>query len=550
MIIKNITLKHVILLFLLSYVFLMLGNGVLDLTNPDEVFYTQTAKEMVQHKTWTVPYLFGQPQFEKPIFTYWCLRLGFILFGVTSFSARFFCALFGIIGVLTLYGLGILGFGDKKKAFISSVILMSGGLYIGLSRTVFTDMIFSVLILLSMVSFFWGYARADKKALGILLFFVFSGLAVLAKGPLGAILPMLSVVLFLGMRKELKFFFCRYSAWGFLLFCLIAIPWYADMIKRFGNTFTEEFFYNDHIRRIIEAEHISNDTWFFYPIFMVLCMFPWSFFTVISFFHLLKKLKGRGCLPIYQYLSAWLVIVLVVFQASHSKLVSYIFPLFPVLALMTGDFIHNALSENKTRALTVISYISWATILVIPIGLVVCMIRFSGYIPERLPIYCFIIFYLVLQGAMLLFIKQKKFLVNMCFLAIQLPLILVFVFLNRESLNIYAAGKKAAQYLAANAGQGDNKILCAKFLARGVRFYTDREVAVIDMGGSNFFSPHPIPYLNTENKVRGFLKDQQVTYGIVTKSSLKALENIARNDLKLDKLKTIGDEHIVKVYVK
>ncbi len=126
-------------------------------------------------------------------------------------------------------------------------------------------------------------------------------------------------------------------------------------------------------------------------------------------------------------------------------------------------------------------------------------------------------------------------------------MILIFVLLNRESLNIYAASRKAAQYLVANAALGDNKILCAKFLARGVRFYTDRDVAVIDMGGSNFFSPHPIPYLNTEEKVSDFLKNQQVTYGIVTKSSLKALESMAQKDLKLDKLKTIGDEHIVKV---
>jgi len=543
-------IKNVILLLVLSYIFLMLGNGVLDLTNPDEVFYTQTAKEMVQQKTWTVPYLFGQPQFEKPIFTYWCLRLGFILFGITSFSARFFCALFGIIGVLALYGLGVLGYGDKKKAFISALILMSGGLYIGLSRTVFTDMIFSVFILLSMVSFFWGYARADKKALGLISFFVFSGLAVLAKGPLGIILPALSVVMFLWMRKELKFFFCRYSVWGFLLFLLIALPWYADMIKRFGSTFIDEFFYNDHIRRIVEAEHTSNDTWYFYPISMVLCMFPWSFYVAISFFHFSKKLKETGCLPIYQYLLAWLIVVLVVFQAAHSKLVSYIFPLFPALALMAGDFIHSALSENKTRTLTVISFISWATILVVPIGLVVCMVRFSEYIPERLPVYCFILFYFVLLGAMLVFLKQKKFLVNICLLAIQLPLILAFVFLNRESLNIHAASKKATQYLLANAPVGDNKILCAKFLARGVRFYTDREVAVIDMGGSNFFSPHPIPYLNTDQKVSSFLKNQQVTYGIVTKSSLKALERIAQNDFKLDKLKTIGDEHIIKVSVK
>ena len=81
--------KRILILIALSYVVLMLGNGILSLTNPDEVFYAQTAKEMIQHKTWATPYLFDQPQFEKPIFLYWCLRASFIIFGVTSFAARF-----------------------------------------------------------------------------------------------------------------------------------------------------------------------------------------------------------------------------------------------------------------------------------------------------------------------------------------------------------------------------------------------------------------------------------------------------------------------------
>jgi 4-amino-4-deoxy-L-arabinose transferase-like glycosyltransferase len=87
---NNKYLKHILILVGLSYFFFMLGNSILSLTNPDEVFYAQIAKEMAQHKTWMVPYLFGHPNFEKPIFTYWLLRIGFIIFGISSFSARFF----------------------------------------------------------------------------------------------------------------------------------------------------------------------------------------------------------------------------------------------------------------------------------------------------------------------------------------------------------------------------------------------------------------------------------------------------------------------------
>jgi len=60
---------HKRLLFLLgiiSYFLLMFGNGIIALTHPDEVFYIQTAKEMVQYNSWLTPMIFDEPHFEKP----------------------------------------------------------------------------------------------------------------------------------------------------------------------------------------------------------------------------------------------------------------------------------------------------------------------------------------------------------------------------------------------------------------------------------------------------------------------------------------------------
>jgi len=134
------TLKQVLLLVALSYFCFMFGNSLVSLTIPDEVFYAQTAKEMLKNGSWMTPYIFGQPQFEKPVFLYWLLKSSFMVSGVNSFSARFFPAFFGMIGVIAVYFLGRIGFKDQKKAFISAIVLMTGGLYVGLARTVFTDL--------------------------------------------------------------------------------------------------------------------------------------------------------------------------------------------------------------------------------------------------------------------------------------------------------------------------------------------------------------------------------------------------------------------------
>lgn len=215
---RNEVLRNLFILIVVCYVFLFLDNNSLSLTNPDEVFYVQTAKEMLQHHSWMTPYLFGQPQFEKPILLYWLLRIGLAASHSVNFAARFFPAIFAMVGVIATYFLARLGLKDERKAFFSAIVLASSGLYIGLARTVYTDMIFSVFILLALAAFFWGYTNPYKKSVGFVLFYVFSALAVLTKGPLGLGIPFLVVALFLALRRESGCCSRRLLPWASLCF--------------------------------------------------------------------------------------------------------------------------------------------------------------------------------------------------------------------------------------------------------------------------------------------------------------------------------------------
>lgn len=535
-------LKIIVILVALSFIFLMLGNGVLSLTNPDEVFYTQTAREMVQQKSWMVPYLFGQPQFEKPILTFWLLRIGFILFGVTSFSARFFPAFFGIIGSIAIYLLVMLAYKDKKKAFISALVMMSSGLYVGLSRTVFTDMVFSVFILLSLVTFFWAYVDINKKSFGIILFFIFSGLAVLTKGPLGFFIPLLIIILFLGIRKDLKFLFCKYSLWGSFIFIAIALPWYVFMLNKFGNSFIHEFFYNDHIRRLFEAEHRTNDTWFFYPLSMVACMFPWSVFVIAGFSCIKGKLKQEDSRRLYLFLCCWIFIVFAIFQMAHSKLVSYIFPLFPALAIIAGDFIYRAMNSGK-KVIFIFFLVSWAILIFMPIGLIVSSLIYSAYLPSKAIVYIYVVLYIALLIAMLIFILKKRILTAIYLLAFQVPFLIFFMLSVHKNFEVYVSSKSGCEYLINNYETGET-ILSAKFFARGIRFYTDKDIVVI---GNKYFSPHPILCLDSHEKIRDYLKTKAIIYGILNKSSFGDVQRLTNEGFRVELLKVIGDEYIVRI---
>src|SRR6185295_5576673 len=91
--------SHASLIFILvlaAYFFLFFGNGAISLTHPDEVFYIQTAKEMLARHSWLTPYIFDKPQFEKPILAYDMFAAAVRAFGLTPFAGRFFPALFGM----------------------------------------------------------------------------------------------------------------------------------------------------------------------------------------------------------------------------------------------------------------------------------------------------------------------------------------------------------------------------------------------------------------------------------------------------------------------
>jgi len=156
-----------------------------------------TAREMAAKNEWVTPFIFNRPQFEKPVLTFWLIEIAFKAWGQTPFAARFFPALFGTFGVMAVYLLGLMGFKDERKAFLSAFLLATSAFFVGMGKTVFTVMIFTVFILYAFLFFMLAFSDRRKAVWGVIGFYVFCALAVLTKGPLGWLIPQLAVILFL-----------------------------------------------------------------------------------------------------------------------------------------------------------------------------------------------------------------------------------------------------------------------------------------------------------------------------------------------------------------
>jgi 4-amino-4-deoxy-L-arabinose transferase-like glycosyltransferase len=350
-------------LLVFSVFLFFFGLGNVDLTDPDETFYAQTAREMLDAGEWSTPLIFGKPQFEKPVLYYLLVRASYMAFGVNEFAARAPSALFGILGILGIYLLGRALY-SPLCGFLSGLVMATSAQYIVLSRACVTDMVLCVFILYCFLFFLMGWAGKGKAY--YILSSIMAALAVLTKGPIGILIPGIIIIFYLAFSRQLKEIKKIPVGTSVLVFLVISLPWYIAMWRIHGDIFTGEFFGLHNITRFLVPEHRHGTSPFFYIPVLIGGFFPWSFFLPFAAWYVYKyddissKVKAHGL-----FLFLWFLAVFLFFSVSRTKLVTYIFPLFPVLAVVTGRFWEMYLDKGrKDRRLDKFMNVSYAALVV------------------------------------------------------------------------------------------------------------------------------------------------------------------------------------------
>ena len=484
-----------ILVMLASYLFLF-QSGKLALTDPDEVFYAQTAKEMLARGEWVTPYLYDKPQFEKPILFYWLVETSYKIFGVNEFSSRFPSAVFGLIGIIATYLFGGLLF-NKRVGLIAALILSTNVEYIILSRACVTDMVFGTFILLGFLSFFYGYLK--ERGYFYLLSSAFFGAAVLTKGPVAVILGgaiILSTFLF---NKDRKLFRKIPLIQSILVFLALALPWYLAVYKLHGRAFVDAFLGFHNVTRFLEAEHKIGGQ-FYYNIPVVFGgLFPWSAFLPFGLWHAFKKVRSPQSIvhspqfkapspkpqaPSYIFLLAWFFVIFIFFSISSTKLPTYIFPCFPSLALIIAVLWDSLLGKDASQGVIRGMKFSYYLLLVaITIGAAGLYLFINKDLEYR-----FIMVDSVVAGLFFIFGMALSFIAFRArryaasFFLIIYSVVLFIYPLSRlvlPSVEIYETSKEISRQVLVRM-KPDERIGCERDYLAGVAFYTDKVPASVD----------------------------------------------------------------------
>ncbi len=339
-----------ILLLGLSAAVFLSGLQTPGLYDPNEGLYAEVAWEMYDRGDWLSPRFNGIPYFEKPPLLYWLIATAYTLFGVSETSARLPVALAGVAGVLATFGIGRALFTQRAGLLAALALTTSFGYFI-FARVILTDLLFTACVTAAVWCFVRGYLDPARRH-WYLLVYVFSGLAVLAKGLLGLVIPGLIIGGLLVVTRDWIVLKELRLPLGAVLFLAITVPWHLA-VGWAHEGFFSFYFINEHVLRFLNKRHPIDyaplPLWLFLLMALV-WSFPWSLFLPFAWRQLTppdrETRQGRATWII----PCWIVAVLGFFALTPARLEYYSLPALPAFALWVGRFWDEALADPTRRA--------------------------------------------------------------------------------------------------------------------------------------------------------------------------------------------------------
>lgn len=311
----------------------------------DEAIYGLVEKDIVKNNSWLPFRIEGKPYLDKPPLKIWAVAIIFKYFGMNEFNARILDVIFGIATIALTFIFGTIFF-DSFVGFIAALLLLTADKYISLYDSIFffvngirasvmdSWFVFFISAALFLYLYYFDAKQANKKLLyiiGILL-----GAALLVKGVIAFIvIAIILLFRFFFNYKKSKFVLTEYKdvfIIGGVAF-LIYLPWFF-LINITTDWAYFYYMYTDLIIRAtvsIDPQHIRDI--FFYMKSITLDFKVWSIFIGLTPFIVLKY-KNQEKIKRYLFFLIWALFIFLIFSSFTSKLVWYIYPMYPAVAIL------------------------------------------------------------------------------------------------------------------------------------------------------------------------------------------------------------------------
>jgi 4-amino-4-deoxy-L-arabinose transferase-like glycosyltransferase len=339
------------------------------LFNPDEGRYAEIPREMQSGGDWVIPHLNGLAYIEKPPLQYWATALSFRLLGPSEFAARLYSALtaLGTILVAWLVARRLWG---PEAGWRAAAVLSGMLIFVVLGQLLTLDMSLTFYMTLSLAAFLSAQQGAEPRP-WMLLAWAATGLGVLTKGLVAAAIPGAVLVLYSAYSRDVAPWRRLHAQWGLPLFLAITVPWHWLAARRLPD-FLEFFFVHEHLARYLTPIADRQESWWFFGGVFLAGGVPWTLPALRVLGGGWRRHASPAGFDSTLFLWIWVVFIGVFFSLSDSKLMPYILPLMPALALLIAALPAQALERDFlfTAILTLIAglglglaSLNWASVI-------------------------------------------------------------------------------------------------------------------------------------------------------------------------------------------
>ncbi len=330
------------------------GLGQFGLIGADEPRYAQVAREMLERHDWITPVLNGHPWLEKPPLYYWQAMLAYSLFGVSAWAARIPSAVDATLMVVAVY-LFFRRFRHSLEVDAALITASCAGV-IGFARAASMDMALAAGFTVGMLAW-WAWRESGSRGY-LALFYVALALGVLAKGPVAPLLAGAVIVVHAAVTRGWRLIPRTLWLPGVLLSCAISLPWYFAVQMRNPEFFRVFILEHNLARFSSDLYHHQEPFWYYIPL-TALALIPWTVFVLAALLQTARVCwaeRKAVAAPASElefhfrlFLCSWLVVPVIFFSISQSKLPGYILPALPAAALLLADCLRHQLQEESAE---------------------------------------------------------------------------------------------------------------------------------------------------------------------------------------------------------
>jgi len=338
-------------------------NLFIDIMDVDAAQYASISMEMSQNGSYLEVYHLGSDYLDKPPLHFWLSSLSMSLFGINNFAYKFPSFLLALLSIYSTFRFSRLYYSKNISIVAAAMLATTQALFI-MTNDVRTDTILLAFVIFSV----WQLATfvQSNQWKNLILGFIGIAFAMMAKGPIGAVIPFIALGFDFLVRRQWKLIFNWKWLIGLVIVAILLIPLTYGLYTQFdlhpektaygikSPSGVRFFYWTQSFGRITGESEWQNDSSFFYFFHTILWDFqPWIIFLILGLINTVRSFFYQTSTKFLEYRKEHIsfggfLLAFFALSMSHYKLPHYIFITFPFAAIITSRFL---LTIEKSKIL-------------------------------------------------------------------------------------------------------------------------------------------------------------------------------------------------------